>query len=330
MDDGDTLCTIGELARRTGLSVKAIRFYSDRGIVPPTDRTAAGYRRYGTDAVARLNLVRTLRDLGLGLPTIRQVVDRELTLAEVAAEHAAALDVQIRVLRQRRTVLTVAARRESTPEETDFMHRLATLSEGERRRLIDEFLDAVFDGADGSSQRSVFNGADGPTPASAFAAARRSMTPELPESPDDDQLAAWVELAELSLDPDFRAAVRRLAEDHATDRAADTRPGPHPRPDLIAIARDHATAAMASRIAPDSPRAEPVVDALTAHCAHTVGQPDDAALRQRLLTRLEAANDPRRDQYLALLARINGWPPPESLTPALDWTTQALRAGASR
>ncbi|WP_369240914.1 MerR family transcriptional regulator [Streptomyces sp. R21] len=318
MDDGDTLCTIGELARRTGLSVKAIRFYSDRGIVPPTDRTAAGYRRYGADAVARLKLVRTLRDLGLGLPTVRQVVDRKLTLAEVAAEHAAALDVQIRALRLRRTVLTVAARRGSTPEETDFMHQLATLSEGERRRLIDEFLDAVFGGADGSS------------PGSAFAAVRRTMTPELPESADDDQLAAWVELAELSADPDFRTAVRRLVEDYAADRAADAHPGPHPRPGLIAIARDHAEAALASRIAPDSPLAAPVVNALTAHCAHTVGMPDDAALRQRLLTRLETANDPRRDRYFALLARINGWPPPEDLAPALDWTTQALRAQASR
>ena len=70
--DGDTLYSIGELARRTGLTVKAIRFYSDRGIVPPTDRSPAGYRLYDIDAVARLDLVRTLRDLGLDLPTIRR------------------------------------------------------------------------------------------------------------------------------------------------------------------------------------------------------------------------------------------------------------------
>ncbi|MFD8526668.1 MerR family transcriptional regulator [Streptosporangium canum] len=83
--DGDTLYSIGDLARRTGLTVKAIRFYSDRGIVPPTDRSPAGYRLYGIDAVARLDLVRTLRDLGLDLPTIRRVVDREISLPEVAS-----------------------------------------------------------------------------------------------------------------------------------------------------------------------------------------------------------------------------------------------------
>jgi len=35
--NGDTLYSIGELARRTGLTVKTIRFYSDRGIVAPTE-----------------------------------------------------------------------------------------------------------------------------------------------------------------------------------------------------------------------------------------------------------------------------------------------------
>lgn len=144
--DGDTLYSIGELARRTGLTVKTIRFYSDRGIVTPTDRSPAGYRLYNIDAVARLDLVRTLRELGLDLPTIRKVVDRELSLPEAAATHAEALAVQIRVLRLRRAVLMAVAERGSTPEETELMHRLAQLSEDERRRLIGDFLNAAFGG----------------------------------------------------------------------------------------------------------------------------------------------------------------------------------------
>jgi hypothetical protein len=47
-----TLLTIGELAERTGLSVRTIRFYSDSGVVPPAGRTDAGYRLYGPDAPA--------------------------------------------------------------------------------------------------------------------------------------------------------------------------------------------------------------------------------------------------------------------------------------
>lgn len=72
----------------------------------PTDRSPAGYRLYGHDAVPRLHLVGTLRALGVDLPTIRRVVGRELSLPEVAATHAEALAVQIRVLRLRHAVLS--------------------------------------------------------------------------------------------------------------------------------------------------------------------------------------------------------------------------------
>lgn len=313
--DGGILYSIGELARRTGLAVKTIRFYSDRGLVVPVDRTDAGYRRYAPDAVARLALVRTLRELGLGLDMIRRVLDQELSLGEVAAQHAAALDVQIGVLRLRRAVLAVAAEREPTPEEMELMHQLATLSAAERRRLIDGFLDAVFEG---------LNRGGGPQ----YTAARRSMTPELPDSPTDAQVRAWVELAELSLDPDFRASVRRLTEEHAAG-LPDGAPTP-PRPDIVAVARDLAGPALADGISPESPEADPVVAALTAHCALAPDRPDDAEPHQWLLYRLEAARDPRRDHYLQLLALINDWPAPERLAPVIDWSVTALRIRSAR
>ncbi|MER7186793.1 MerR family transcriptional regulator [Streptomyces hyaluromycini] len=308
--DGDTLYSIGELARRTGLTVKTIRFYSDRGIVTPTDRSPAGYRRYDIDAVARLDMVRTLRELGLDLPTIRRVVDRELSLAEAAAVHAEALAVQIRVLRLRCAVLAAVAERGSTSEETEFMHRLAQLSADERRRLIGDFLDVVFGGLDA---------------APAFAGVMRSMTPELPDDPEAEQVQAWVELAEMSLDPAFRAAVRRLVEDQAAEQARSGATGPCR--DIAAAVRDQAGPALTAGIDPASPQADPVVAAFTAYYARLLDRPDpdDVELRRRLVTRLESVNDPRRERYLQLLAVVNGWPAPESLAPVLDWSVQALR-----
>ncbi|MEU9124173.1 MerR family transcriptional regulator [Streptomyces sp. NPDC048506] len=311
--DGGTLYSIGELARRTGLTVKTIRFYSDRGIVTPADRTPAGYRRYGPDAVARLALVRTLRELGLGLDAIRRVTDQQLTLGEVAAEHAAALNVQIGILRLRRAVLITAAGREPTIEEMERMHRLATLSEAERRRLIEDFLDVVFEGRHGDFDH---------------AAARRSLTPELPHSPTEEQVAAWVQLAELSLDPDFRAGVRSMVDDHVADRP-DGATVP-PRPDVVAVTRELVGAAVASGTSPDSPQADPVVATLTAGCALAVGRPDDGELHDWLSHRLEAANDPRWDRYVGLLAVINGWPAPEPLAPVIDWSVTALRTRTAR
>ncbi|MBK3573677.1 MerR family transcriptional regulator [Streptomyces sp. MBT65] len=310
--EGDALYSIGELARWSGLSVKTVRFYSDRGIVAPADRSPAGYRLYGIDAVARLDLVRTLRELGLDLATIRKVVDRELSLPDVAAAHADALAVQIRVLRLRRAVLTAVAERGATPEEMEFMHRLARLSEDERRCLIGEFLDAVFGGL-------------GTVPA--FAGVMRSMTPELPDDPEAEQVQAWVELAELSLDPEFRASVRQLAEEQAAEQVALQVRGDRsgPRRDIAGVVREQVGPALDAGVDPSSPRADPFVSAFTVHYAHLLGRPDDVDLRRRLVARLESVNDPRRERYLQLLAVVNGWPAPESLAPALDWSVRALR-----
>jgi DNA-binding transcriptional MerR regulator len=308
MDDG-TLYSIGELARRTGLAVRTIRFYSDCGIVAPADRSPAGHRLYDAGAVARLDLVRTLRELDVDLPAIRKVVNRELSLPAVAAAHAEALDVQIRILRLRRAVLAAAARLGSTPEEMDLMHKLARLSQDERQRLIGDFLDVVF-------------GDMGAEPS--FAGIRRSMTPELPADPETEQIQAWADLAELSQDPDFRASMRRMASDEAAERGQGN--APDLRRDLVAVVRDQASPALEAGLEPGSPQASPVVAALTAHYAQILGRPDDAALQRQLLARLEAVNDPRRERYLTLLAVINGWPGPESLAPVLDWSTRALAA----
>ena len=137
--------TIGQLARMTGLSVKTIRWYSDQGLVPPAGRSAAGYRLYDSEALVRLELVRTLRRL---------------------ATHVEALDAQIRGLRLRRAVLRMIATRGGSPEEVDRMHELARLSEEERRHVLTDFFDDVFGGLsiDPDFERGM-----------------RSVTPDLPE-----------------------------------------------------------------------------------------------------------------------------------------------------
>ncbi|MEV8371806.1 MerR family transcriptional regulator [Kribbella sp. NPDC056861] len=160
------LFPIGDLARHTGLTVKAIRHYSDLGLVPPTDRSPAGYRRYDLAAIARLDLIRSLRELGFDLGTIRQVLDREIALSDVAAAHAEALAIQIQTLRLRRAILTAVAERGSTPEELKLMHRLVRLSETERQHLLDDFLDNVF-------------GSD-----PLFAGLRQTLTAQTPGSPN--------------------------------------------------------------------------------------------------------------------------------------------------
>lgn len=107
---GSGVFTIGELARRTGLTTRTIRFYSDEGLLPPADRTYAGYRLYDSASLARLELLRTLRELGLGLTDAGAALAGRSSVADLARRHVELLDEQIRVLRLRRAVLRAVAK----------------------------------------------------------------------------------------------------------------------------------------------------------------------------------------------------------------------------
>jgi DNA-binding transcriptional MerR regulator len=308
------LFTIGQLAARTGLTARTIRFWSDAGLVPPAGRSASGYRLYDAAAVARLDLVRTLRELGLGLDVVRAILARATTVAQVAAAHVAVLDEQIRTLRLRRAVLSAVAARGHTIEEALLMHKLAQLSARERQQMIDDFVDGVF--------AAVHSQAPG-------AAIARRMR-QLPDDPAPGQVDAWIELAELIADPDFRQRVATMAAagqqadrqaDQQADRQAD-RPADRPadqQADQPALDHqavlEHAGRALADGIAPGSPEGRAVLDHLV-----------PAAERSRVLTQLETFTDTRFERYWQLLGVLNGQPPFPPAVPAFEWLIAALRA----
>lgn len=300
----DMLFSIGDLARRTGLTVKTVRFYSDRGLVPAV-RNHAGHRRYDVTALARLELVRTLRDLDVDLETVRRLLDRQATLPEIAAVHAEALDAQIRALRLRRAVLRAVARRGSEPEELKIMHELARLSAEQRNQIIHEFIDATFGGLDADP---------------AFVAMMRSAMPELPDDPAPEQVEAWIELADLVQDDDFRASVRRMAEMQAAD------PDAVKYKDLSEVVVTQVNAARVAGTAPTAPEAAPVIADLIARYARAFGTEDTPEYRREILHRMEIAADPRASRYWELLAVINGWPPSPDVRPVFTWFIDALRA----
>ncbi|WP_035796854.1 helix-turn-helix domain-containing protein [Kitasatospora mediocidica] len=306
--DATTLYSIGELSRRTGLSVRTIRFYSDAGVVAPTTRSPAGYRLYDPDALHRLELLCTLRELGVDLATVKRVLDRELSVAEVAAAHADALDVQIRMLRLRRSVLRVVAGRGSSPEETKLMHRFTQLTGEERRRLIDEFIEGTFGAADA-----------GP----AAVAMVRVAIPDLPDDPSSEQVAAWVELAELVGDEDFRALMRRTAGCQAAGRTPDIESAAGE--ELMAFTRQRVSEARESGIDPLDDRAAPVVDDLVHRFAEAFARTPDTEFRAWMAQQFEAAHPPRVDRYWRLVWIVNGWQVVPNLVPVYPWLIRALR-----
>lgn len=77
----DRRMQIGEVAERTGLSVRTIRFYEESGLVVPSARSQGGFRLYTDEDVARLQRIRRLKPLDFSLEEMREVL---LLLEELA------------------------------------------------------------------------------------------------------------------------------------------------------------------------------------------------------------------------------------------------------
>ncbi|GAA3198367.1 MerR family transcriptional regulator [Dactylosporangium siamense] len=295
MDSEAGLYTIGQLARRAGVPARTVRFWSDSGVLPPVDRSGGGYRRYDATAVARLELILTLRDLGLGLEAVRALLDRQVTLAELAATHVKALDAQLRTLRVRRAVLDTVARRGSSTEEMTLMNRLAKLSAQQRQRIIDDFVGTAFDGATDPD-----------------AAVVAGWMRELPAEPTAEQLDAWLDLAELVADQGFQGRIRTMVRSGTGD---DLNFGLTIRPLVLT----HAGGAVERGVTPDSVEGRAALDRIV---------PADlpAGEAAALVTWLELVADPRVERYWQLLAALNGTDAGPPAVPAFTWLLAAMRA----
>lgn len=289
----------------TGLAVRTIRFYSDSGLVPPTDRTAGGYRTYDAEALARLKLVRTLRDLGVDLPTAGRVLAREVSVTDVARAHAEAIDAQMKTLRLRRAVLRAVAK----GGEMELMNELARMSDEERQRILDDFFEEVFGPYELDPQ---------------FEQHMRSVRIELPDDPTTEQLEAWVELAKLVQDPDFRASIKRMSAQHEEQRRNGVDMGPRSDDNMEAFnyAIAQAREAIDAGIAPEPPEAREVVDRVNARWAEALGVPNDEHLVERLRSYADFA-DPRAERYWVLIAKINGWPGVPDHSAERTWLREA-------
>ncbi|MEU8274262.1 MerR family transcriptional regulator [Microbispora bryophytorum] len=150
-DDAGRRWSIGELARATGMTVRALHHYDEIGLLSASERTPAGHRRYTERDLRRLYRVRALRALGLSLEEIAGVLDgpaddpesmRELLTTQLRRldEHAEL----IAMLRQRIRGLLRQAGDSSGPDPDRLMTTLELMSvfetyftEEQRERLAE-------------------------------------------------------------------------------------------------------------------------------------------------------------------------------------------------
>jgi DNA-binding transcriptional MerR regulator len=284
--------TIGELSRRTGLSVKTLRFWSDEGLLPPASRSASGYRLYSQEALVRLDLVRALRDAGLGLDAIRRVLRRDMSLAEALRLQLATVEAHAASLQRVAAALRAALQR-GDPDQSDVRRLCAVtrLSNEERKAVIEGFYARVSEGIpiDNAWQKKMIE----------------ASAPRLPDNATPQQLDAWIELAELVADPTFVEHMRENAKE-VWGKAVDLRA----LRDANDEAAKAAAAARAEGATPESEQGRAVVASFVEAVARAAGeQPDDATFRGGLAERFRR-HDPRAARYWELVGIMNGTPSP--------------------
>lgn len=126
------LLKIGDLAKRTGLTIRALHHYDSIGLLTPSARSDAGYRLYNQADIARLHKIQALRQFGLSLADIGvTLTSEEIPLAAIVSRQIAALTAQITgadALRARLQRLASQLARGQDPDLADWLTTLEQMT----------------------------------------------------------------------------------------------------------------------------------------------------------------------------------------------------------
>ncbi|MFC5890307.1 MerR family transcriptional regulator [Kitasatospora aburaviensis] len=295
------LLSIGELAEQAGVSVKAVRFYSDRGLLPEADRSSGGHRRYTHQTLERLRLIRSLRGLDISLPDITRLLDTDTSeeesdnrLQNVVARRLDTLSTELLGLRWREAALRLlhtsppGERAErlrllgtlSTPPTTDtlvrYWHRLLPT------RLPTRLTTSIVDAA----------------------------VPPPPEQPSPEQVLAFAQLHQLT----------KAVNDTC---AAQHRPSV-PRPELLYDGlREAYELTVPALTAGHKPTTGEALDCFVTAHARSHQQRDTPAFRRKLRHTLTTEEHPTMRRYWALASQLT---PQPTLGAAHTWLTTALHS----
>jgi DNA-binding transcriptional MerR regulator len=291
--------SIGEASRLSGVSVRRLRFYSDQGLLPPAGRTESGYRVFTDSELVRLDLISCLRDAGLGLDAIREVLSKELSLTEALTLRLQALEAEIAGQRRIAAALRAALR---SPELTEADLRrfwtMIKLSRDERRSVVEAFYERVSDGVniDPKWMRQMIE----------------DSVPELPQDPTPEQCDAWIELAGMLGDPGFAASMRSNAKDIWDDAIFDPQAWRSESDAMVVKATD----AIALGFEPTSEAGHALAREWLEISARLMGRKPDADFRVWLRAKY-ALHDARATRYWELVTILRGQSP--SSSPNREW-----------
>jgi DNA-binding transcriptional MerR regulator len=308
----EDLRTIGEVARKSGVPVKTIRHYSDVGVLPPSGVTGSGYRLYSARDLSRLELVRNLRAAGFDLGTIRRLIESRDSPAEALKLQLETVDLQLRTLQRRRKLLesTLAGGGgEASASHPDRVWALGLLEAREREAFLGEHLERSLEGI--------------PMNPDVKAWFWRAIVSGMPAELDDEQLRAWVELAELASDESFVEAIRAQTRP-VWEEAADVF-DPDGWSEAAKFGVDEAVRAVREGRSPSGEREQRVVAEWVAASARAMGRGDDPRFDRWLLSHYEGTYDPRFERYWELISTLKRWEYDPGRAEAHRWLVEGLR-----
>lgn len=299
--------TIGDLARLSGQSVRRIRFYSDKGLLPPSHRSASNYRFYTEVDLAKLDLIRALREAGVELAVISRLLRHRLSLHEVLQARLEVIETEITARRRTAAVLR-ATLRIPNPLEEDLRRiwTMSKISNQEMRSLVGRFVDRIATDAvmdETWRQRMV-----------------ETSVPELPEDPTLEQISAWDELATMLADESFARELQEETRSFWTD-ALD--PAAYQATSLEIY--EAATQSVEAGLPPDSPGGQAVARLWLERSAQAMGRKPDAAFVAWHTAQYER-NFGRIGRYRELLAALRGQVITQAETRAWTWLNEAMKA----
>jgi DNA-binding transcriptional MerR regulator len=94
IERSDACLQIGEVAERTGVTQRTLRFYEEKGLLKPPSRMEGGFRLYSEEDVRRVEQIRQLQKLlGFSLAEIKEMVEAEELKSQIRAEYRRDADV---------------------------------------------------------------------------------------------------------------------------------------------------------------------------------------------------------------------------------------------
>ena len=139
-DTSEAYLQIGEVAERTGVTQRTLRFYEEKGLLRPPTRMEGGFRLYSEEDVSRVEHIRRLQDLlGITLAEIKEMVEAEEVLSELKAQYRPDSDVSEKKRQLQKAIDVVSRQHGIVSQKAEQMSEMKSQIE-ERLRTFDRWM----------------------------------------------------------------------------------------------------------------------------------------------------------------------------------------------